>query len=102
MPGKDIWCENLPIERKFSKIAGMEKVEIKQIGQFVKDLEEGLAERDAVALQAALPELYNTIKKLMDATFETKDQQLKVLLATLELRARKCKQFIEETLAVRN
>jgi hypothetical protein len=38
----------------------------------------------------------------MDATFETKDQELKPLLATLEYKARKCKQCIERRLAVRN
>ena len=37
----------------------------------------------------------------MDETFKAKDQQLKVLLATLEMKARKCKQEIEQRLAVR-
>ena len=42
------------------------------------------------------------IKTLMDATFETKDQDLKVLLATLEYKARRCKQCIEARTGVRN
>jgi hypothetical protein len=38
----------------------------------------------------------------MDETFKTKDQQLKVLLDTLELKVRTCKGYIEQQLAVRN
>lgn len=82
----------------------MEKVEIKRIADYLKDLEEGLYEWDyrGITTQRELTELYDIIKALMDATFRTKDQQLKVLLATLELKARKCKQCIEQRLAVRN
>jgi len=82
----------------------MEKVEIKQIADYLKDLEEGLVEWDyrGVTTQGQLTELYGIIKRLMDATYETKDQQLKPLLATLEYKARKCKQCIERRLAVRN
>jgi len=82
----------------------MEKVEIKQIGAYLKDLEEGLAEWDyrGITTTGHLTELHRIIKRLMDATFETKDQELKVLLATLELKARQCKQCIERRLAVRN
>ena len=36
------------------------------------------------------------------STFATEDQDLKVLLASLEYRARQYKQTIEERLAVRN
>jgi len=49
-----------------------------------------------------LPELYRIIKLLMDETYKAKDKQLKVLLATLEYKARKCKICIERRLAVRN
>ncbi len=82
----------------------MEKVEIKQIVDYLKDLEEGLYEWDyrGITTQGQLTELYRIIKRLMDATFETKDQQLKVLLATLEYKARKCKECIERRTAVRN
>jgi hypothetical protein len=38
----------------------------------------------------------------MDATFETKDQKLKVLLASLEYKARQYKEQIETRLAIRN
>jgi hypothetical protein len=82
----------------------MEKAEIKHIGEYPKDLEEGLVEWDyrGITTQGHLTKLYRIIKRLMDATFKTKDKQLKVLLATLELKARKCKECIERRLAVRN
>ena len=82
----------------------MRKAEVKRIADYIKDLEEGLYEwdYDNIAMQAEYPKLYEVIKTLMDATFKTKDQQLKVLLATLELKARKCKDCIEQRLAVRN
>ena len=82
----------------------MERAEIKRIADYLKDLEGGLVEWDyrGITTQGHLTELYRIIKRLMDATYETKDQQLKVLLATLEYKARKCKQCIERRLAVRN
>ncbi len=49
-----------------------------------------------------LTELYRVIRLLMDETFEAQDQDLKVLLASLEYRARQYKQQIEERLGVRN
>ncbi len=39
-------------------------------------------------MHAHLTELWHLIKRLMAATFVTEDQDLKVLLASLELRAR--------------
>lgn len=82
----------------------MERVEIKQIADYIKDLEEGLYEWDyrGITTQGQLTELYRIIKRLMDATYETKDQELKPLLATLEYKAHKCKECIEQRLAVRN
>jgi hypothetical protein len=82
----------------------MERVEIKQIADYVKELEEGLVEwdYDRIAMQAELPYLYQVIKRLMDATYKTEDQKLKPLLAMIEYKARKCKKCIEDRLAVRN
>ena len=82
----------------------MEKAEIKQIGIYIKDLEEGLYEwdYDQIAMQAEYPKLNQTIKTLMDETFKTKDQQLKVLLASIEYKARRCKDCIERRTVVRN
>jgi hypothetical protein len=81
----------------------MQKAEIKQIADYLKDLEEGLVEWDyrGITTQGHLTELYRIIKRLMDATFEA-DQELKPLLATLEYKARKCKQCIEARTGVRN
>ena len=82
----------------------MTKPDIKRIGDYLKDLEEGLYEWDyrGMAVLYRLPELYRIIKLLMDETFKAKDKQLKVLLATLEYKARKCKESIERRSAVRN
>jgi hypothetical protein len=82
----------------------MEQAEIKRISEFLIDLEEGLYERDysGVFARRKLDELYPIIKTLMDETFKVKDQQLKVLLASLEYKARKCKECIEQRTAVRN
>ena len=86
------------------KITYMEKVEIKQVADYVKNLEEGLVggDFDHIAMQAELPYLYQIIQHLMDATFKTDDQKLKPLLATIEYKARKCKEHIEARLAVKN
>lgn len=82
----------------------MEKAEIKRISEFLKDLEEGLYEGDysGVFARQKLDGLYSVIPKLMDETFKAKDRQLKVLLASLEYKARKCKECIEQRTAVRN
>lgn len=81
----------------------MEKAEIKRISDFLSGVYEGICEQDrADVQQMQLNELYRVIKTLMDATFNTKDQDKKVVLASLEYKARKCKKCIEERLAVRN
>jgi hypothetical protein len=94
----------LTVERKIRRITHMEMAEIKSIAEYLIDLEEGLYEWDyrGLTTQGQLTELYRIIKRLMDATFETTDQKLKVLLATLEYKARKCKQCIETKTGVRN
>jgi len=52
----------------------MEKGEIKQIADYLKDLEEGLVEWDyhGITTQGHLTKLYDIIERLMQATFETK------------------------------
>lgn len=94
----------MPFYPKFHRITDMEKAEIKRIADYLKDLEEGLYEWDyrGITTQGHLTKLYGIIERLMQATYETKDQELKVLLASLEYKARKCKQCIERRLAVRN
>ena len=83
---------------------GMDKAEIKFFADYIKDIEERLCDEDYdhISMQTELPYLYQVIQLFMDATFENKDKGLKVLLATLELHARKCKESIETTLAVKN
>ncbi len=82
----------------------MEKAQVKQIGDYLKDLEEGLYEWDyrGITTLGHLTKLYQIIEQLMNATFKNKDKKLKVLLATLEYKARKCKICIERRLATRN
>jgi len=81
----------------------VDKTEIKQIADFLNDVYEGLCEGDEeAAMRLRLTELYRVIKRLMDATFAAQDQDLKVLLASLEYGARQYKQQIEERLGVRN
>ena len=68
----------------------MEKVAIKQVADYIKDLEEGLDAwdyRGPITL-GHLTKLHQIIRRLMDATYETDDQELKPLLATLEYKAR--------------
>jgi hypothetical protein len=81
----------------------MEKVEVQQIAHFLSDVCEGIYGGDTIpTMQQQLAEFYRVIQRLMDATFKTQDQDLKVLLASLEYRARQYKQTLEERLGVRN
>ena len=82
----------------------MTKSQLKQLTDYIKDLAEGLVEwdYDHISMQAELPKIYETIKLLMDETFKTKDQDLKPVLAYMEMKLRKCKDHIEKRLAVRN
>jgi len=81
----------------------MDKAEIKQIADFLIEVREDLCESDGdAALRLHLTELYGIIRRLMDATVATQDQDLKILLAGLEYEARLRKREIEERLGVRN
>jgi len=75
----------------------MDKAEIKQIADYLKDLEEGLELQGHLELTDLrhLSKLHLAIKRLIDATFARKDRRLRVLLATLEYKARTCKDCIE-------
>ncbi len=67
----------------------MDKAEVKQIADFLIEVREDLYEGEGdAALRLNLTELYRVIQRLMDATFATQDQDLKVLLAGLEYEAR--------------
>jgi cell wall assembly regulator SMI1 len=76
----------------------IDKAEIKQVASFLNDVHEDLCEHDGdAALHLHLTELYRIIRRLMDATIATEDQGLKVLLASLELRARQYMQEIRDS-----
>lgn len=76
-------------EAKLYRITRMELGQVKQVADYVKELEEGLVEwdYDHIAMQTELSYLYPVIKRLMDATYKTEDHKLKPLLATLEYKA---------------
>ena len=77
----------------------MDKAEVKQIADFLIDVREDLYEGEGdAALRLNLTELCRVIRRLMDATFATRDQELKVLLAGLEDEVRLRKQEIEGTI----
>lgn len=82
----------------------MQKAGIKHIADYIKDLEEGLYEWDYRGLPTLgdLNWLYEIVRRLMYAAYNTDDQELKPILASLEYKARKCKQCIETRLAVRD
>lgn len=81
----------------------MDTPEVQQTVAFLNDIQEGLCEADeTVTMQSQLTELYRIIKKLMDATAATNDQDEKAFFATLEYRARQYKQQLEERLGTRN
>ena len=82
----------------------MDNTQIKQIGDYLKNLENRLNSQvfTPTSFQIELPKLYQTIKLLMNETSKTKDKKLKRLLAYMELRLRKCKKVIEERLGVKN
>ena len=48
-----------------------------------------------VAINTEYPILYAKIERLMNETFKTKDKDLKILLAYIELQARECMEFIK-------
>jgi len=77
----------------------MEQAEIQRVRSLLSDVCE---DDGPMAMHLYLTELYRIIKLLMDETFKTKGQQQKVILASLEYKARRCKQMIEERLGVRN
>jgi hypothetical protein len=81
----------------------MDKADVNQIADFLVEVREDLCEGEGeTAMRLHLTELYRVIQRLMDATFATQDQELKVLLASLEYETRPRKQKIERRLGLRN
>ena len=74
----------------------MNKPEIKEIGDYVKELFESLYDWDdgPISWQVELPKLYDPIKRLMEISAETKEVPVRTMLAFLEHDARKCRECI--------
>lgn len=81
----------------------MDTNKIKEIGDYLLELEHGLYEWDLnqIAMETEYPRLYETIKNLMDATFQAKEPETKTLLAYMEMRARKCMDCIRRRLSAK-
>jgi hypothetical protein len=75
----------------------MGRVHVKEIAGCPNDVHEDICEGEASPMQ--LTEPHPVIKLLMDETAKARDQ---VLPASLEYRARRYKQTIEEQFGVRN
>lgn len=64
--------------------------------EYVKELEEALYEHDLdlVAMQNELSKANDIIERLKNLTFEASDPTEKVLLATLEMKTRKMRDYM--------
>ena len=82
----------------------MTRYELKQLADYVQDLEEGLVEYDydVIAMQTELPEVHKFIERLMEANKHEPKSYERTLLASVELKARQCRDCMLERLAVRN
>jgi hypothetical protein len=82
----------------------VEEAEVKRIADYIREIEDGLDKLDCreTTIQRHITKLHLTIERLMDMTCNTKDPQVKVLITTLECKARRCKECIETRLAVGN
>lgn len=75
----------------------MEREEFKRIDKYIEDVEENLEQwpDKSVVMERHLTKLHLVVKRLMHLFEDTKDQQLKTSLSTLEHRARRCIRCIE-------
>lgn len=75
----------------------MERAEFKRIDKYIEDVEENLERLPAqsVVTERHLTKLHLVIERLIHISEDTKDQQLKTSLSTLEHRARRCMRCIE-------
>ena len=105
-PDLDEWMQENDDELAliYSEASGISKEKIRDIGNYIKDLEEGLCECDngSISMQTEYSNVYDTIKTLMDLSCKTDDRKLKPMLANMELRARKSLDRIERETAMRN
>ena len=82
----------------------MEIAEIRHIEDYLGDLEEGLElwVHQGPPTLGDLNRLHVIIERLVNAIYETDNQELRPNLVSLESKARRCKKCIEKRLAVRN
>jgi len=82
----------------------MNNTEIKQTLNYLKEVEEQLYEFELSETEMTLEmhHLYKLIEKLMDKTFESKDENIKVRLAVIEKKARECYDCIKSRLVIQN
>ena len=79
-------------------------IKIKPTLDYLKELKEQLYEFELshVEMTLEMHSLYKLIEKLMDMTFESSDDKMKVRLALLEKKARECYDCIKSRLAMQN
>ena len=82
----------------------MERTEFKRIDQYIEDVEKNLEQlgTQSIAPERNLTKLHLVIERLMHISGDTKDQQLRLSLGTLEHRARRCMQCIQARHTDRN
>ncbi len=82
----------------------MEELELRQIADYLRDLEDGLDLwlHQGPSTLGDLNRLYEIIPHLRDAIYETDDLELATILASLEFKAKTCMHCIEDRLAVWN
>jgi len=74
--------------------------EIQKLADYIIDFEGGLMEwdHDDLSMQTELPLIYEKIRLLMGKTYKAEDRKLKIVLASFEMKLRKCKECIERRL----
>ena len=75
---------------------------IQQTTDYLRIIEERVHDLDHVQLKTNLPYLTQLIKRLPKETSHTEDEDMKVMLAALEQKARNCLKIIRERLAIHN
>jgi len=78
--------------------------ELQQIVDYIKETEEALSnwDMDSLAMQTELPKLHQTIEQLMKAGADSDEEDYRVLLASIEKRARDCRECCLRRTGMRN
>ena len=79
----------------------MDKNFIQSTATYLQEVEDTLVTgTTSVTMHLYMGSLSSHIQELMDKTYNTKDQDEKVILATLEMRARKCLKAVQHSLPI--